>query len=99
MVLPLTSLIQKGKVFEWTNACQEAFDTVKKLLTHTPVLKMPDFTHPFEVVTDASDFVLDAVLMQDGHSIAFESRKLIPAEINYTMTEKELLASIHALKV
>ena len=60
---------------------------------------MPDFTQPFEVITDASDFVLGAVLVQDGHPIAYESRKLIPAEINYTVTEKEMLASIHALKV
>ena len=60
---------------------------------------MPDFTKPFEVISDASDFALGAVLIQEGHPIAYESRKLIPAEINYTVTEKELLASVHALTV
>ena len=83
----------------WSQEYQEAFDRDKQLLTHAPVLRMPDFTKPFEIITDASDFALGAVLVQDRHPIAYESRKLIPAEINYTVTEKELLASVHALTV
>ena len=59
----------------------------------------PDETKPYEVVTDASDYGLGAVLLQEGRPIAFESRKLNSAELNYTVTEKEMLAVIHALRV
>jgi hypothetical protein len=63
---------------------------------------MPDFTHPFEVVADARgdqfSGALGAVLLRNGHPIAFESRKFTPAEVRYTTTEQELLAVVHALK-
>jgi hypothetical protein len=85
--------------FEWSAACQTAFEEVKRALTSAPVLAMPDFTRPFEVICDASGFALGAILMQDGKPICFESRKLIPAEKNYSATERELLGVIHALKV
>ena len=60
---------------------------------------MPDFERPFEVVADASDLALGAVLLQERHPIAFESKKFTPAELNYSMTEKELAASVHAVRV
>jgi hypothetical protein len=68
-------------------------------LSSAPVLKMPYFTQPFELIADASDYTLGAILMQEGRPIAFESRKLTPAEVNYYTQEKELLAVIHALTV
>lgn len=86
----------------WGAEQQTAFDSIKHALTHAPVLTLPDFSKPFEVVTDARGDRLDgglgAVLLQEGRPIAFESRKLIPAELNYTTTEQELLASVHALQ-
>jgi len=50
-----------------------------------PVLRLPDVTKPFELDTDASDFAIGGVLMQEGHSIAFESRKLNDTERKCTV--------------
>ena len=60
---------------------------------------MPDFSKSFEIEADASDFCLGAVLLQDGHPIAYESRTFIPAERNYPTGERELCAVVHALKI
>ena len=97
--MPLTKLESPKRLFVWDEACQKAFDGVKHDLSHAPVLKSPDLSQPFELVTDASDYGLGAVLLQDRRPVAIESRKLIPAEYNYTTTEKECLAVIHALKI
>ena len=60
---------------------------------------MPDFTKSFEVITDASDFALGAILLQEGKAVAYESRVLNGAERNYHTTDRELLAVLHALEV
>ena len=65
----------------------------------SPVLKLPDFERPFEVHTDASDFAIGGVLMQDGHLVAYESRKLQDREQRYPVHEKEMTAIIHCLHV
>jgi hypothetical protein len=83
----------------WTPECTAAFHTLKKHLTEAPVLATPDFTQPFEVVCDASILAVGAVLLQGGRPVAFESRKLTGAEYNYSTSEQELLAVVHALKV
>ncbi len=83
----------------WNGACQQAFDLLKHKLCTAPVLAMPDFTKPFEVVADASKVAIGAILLQDGKPISFESRKLTPAECNYDTTEREMVAVIHALTV
>jgi hypothetical protein len=83
----------------WTDECQRAFELLKYKLTSAPLLALPDFSKPFEIIADASDFALGAVLVQDGHPLAFESRKFTDAEIRYHTGEKELLAVIHALTV
>ena len=98
-VLPLTRLQSPKRAFVWDESCQQAFLGVKHDLIHAPVLASPDLHAPFEMVTDACDEGIGAVLLQDRRPVAFESRKLIPAELNYTTTEKECLAVIHALKV
>ena len=68
----------------WTKQCQESFDGVKYALTHAHVLSLPIFGERFEVICDASLLGIRAVLLQNGRPIAFESRKLTPAEKNYT---------------
>ena len=68
-----------------------------------PVLLIPDPSKAFTVTTDASDFAVGAVLSQDqgqgDQPVAFESRKLSLAELNYPVHEKELLAIVHALRL
>ncbi|XP_012458151.1 uncharacterized protein LOC105778935 [Gossypium raimondii] len=59
-------------------------------MTREPILALPDFGKPYEVRTDASDYVIGEVLMQDGQPIAFESRKLNETERSYTVQEKEM---------
>lgn len=99
LVLPLTTLTKKGVPFTWTRECTEAFQGVIWNLTNAPTLKLADPKLPYEVICDASNVALGAVLMQEGHPIAFESRRLTQAEQGYTVGERELLAIIHALRV
>ena len=99
----LTALLRKSKIWQWTNQCQQAFEWVKLALQQAPVLALPDLSKSFEVVTDASQEALGGILMQKNdmdvlHPVAYESRKLTPAERNYTTGEQELLAVVHALK-
>jgi hypothetical protein len=96
---PLTNLTKKSHVWAWTGKCQDAFEKLKHLLTEAPLLRTPDESKAYRVVTDASDIGLGGVLLQEGHPIAYESRKLKSAEQNYTTTEWEMLAVVHALRV
>ncbi|GJP63521.1 hypothetical protein CLOP_g20588 [Closterium sp. NIES-67] len=100
---PLTDLLKKGKFYEWGGEQQAAFDQLKLFLTTPPVLRIADPQRPFELITDASDLAVGAVLLQDFgeglQPIAYESRKLNPAERNYPVHNKELLAIVHAFKV
>ena len=99
---PLTDLLHKERVYDWQPEQENAFNAIKEALISTPVLLLPDPEKSYVVTTDASDFAVGAVLSQDQgkgeQPIAFESRKMSPAERNYPVHEKELLAIIHALK-
>ena len=72
---------------------------MKAILTCAPVLKLPDFSSPFEVITDASGIAIGGVLQQEGRPVAFTLRKLKDYEKNYATHDLELLAVIHALKL
>ncbi|CAI7856914.1 unnamed protein product [Closterium sp. NIES-54] len=100
---PLTDLLHKDRNFVWGEEAKAAFQELKKILVSPPVLRIADPSKPFEVVTDASDFAIGAVLLQDfGNGlqpIAYESRKLQAAERNYPIHDKEMLAVIHAFKL
>jgi transposase InsO family protein len=95
---PLMDLLKDQVPWVWTQVREEAFRNLKLALTSAPVLQIPDFTKPFEVIADASGFALGAILMQDGRPVAFESRVMSPAERNYPVGEQELLAVVHALQ-
>ena len=67
-------------------------------MTTEPVLKLPEFDKPFEVYTDASDRAIGGVLVQSGHPVAYESRKLNETEQRYSVHEKEMTAVVHCLR-
>ncbi|XP_057417391.1 uncharacterized protein LOC130711664 [Lotus japonicus] len=99
--LPLSNLLQKEVAFDFDEKCREAFDCLKKALTTTPIIQAPDWTAPFELMCDASNYALGAVLAQKVDKlprvIYYASRTLDSAQANYTTTEKELLAIVFAL--
>ena len=103
MAKPLNDLLKKDHPFEWTKECQDAFDTLKKRFTEEPVLMMPDQTRPFQIETDASKYATGAVLTQldangNRHPVLFISKTLSPAEQNYEIYNRELLAIIRVLE-
>ncbi|XP_054793649.1 uncharacterized protein LOC129299213 [Prosopis cineraria] len=95
---PLTDLLKKNKSWHWSQDCQDAFNKLKQMVAQEPVMSLPDYSKPFEVHTDTSDFTIGSVLMQERHPIAYESRKLNDTERCYTVQEKEISAIIHCLR-
>ena len=96
---PLSDLLVKeGMVLKWTEVCDDAFNELKRLLSTAGVLKYPEFDKAFEVHTDASDFAIGGVLMQDGHPVAYESKKLTGCQLRWPIHEKELYVVVHCLK-
>jgi len=91
-------LLKKGRGWVWGQECQHAFEALKKAITREPVLALPNLNKPFELHTDAFDFAIGGVLMQEDHPIAFESRKLNDTERRYTVQEKEMTVVIHCLR-
>ena len=89
---------KKGSKIKWTKELEEAFHATKKMVQTETLLTYPDWTIPFTIHTDASDYQLGAVISQRNKPIAFFSRKLSKAQCNYTTTEKELLAIVECLK-
>jgi hypothetical protein len=73
---PMTILLQKDKKFEWTNACERNFCELKRRLTTTPVLVLPDIHKNFTIYCDASRQSLGYVLMQEGRVVAYAFRQL-----------------------
>jgi len=99
---PLYSLMRKGQHFRWDDEQQHAFDELKNRLTTAPVLASPRSSGKMYLDTDASEFGLGIVLSQEQEGLervlAYASRSLNPAERNYSITRKELLAVIFGLK-
>ena len=75
------------------------FEDLKTTMTRGPILGLVDVSKPFEVEKDASNFALGGVLIQEGHPIAYKSRKLNDAERRYTVSENEMLVVVHCLQV
>src|SRR4051812_1543099 len=95
---PLTELLKKVKVFQWTPKCKDSFQELKRRLTSTPVLVPPDTKRNFKIFCDASRQGLGCILMQDRHVVAYASRQLRPHEENYPTHDLELAVVVHALK-
>ena len=105
---PLTNLVgecgttkakkKPKKRFHWQPVHQEAFKRIKQVISRAVTLAYPDFSKEFEVYTDSSDKQLGGVIVQEGRPLAFYSRKLRGPQLNYTVTEKELLGVVETLK-
>jgi hypothetical protein len=95
---PITGLLKKGHMYVWSEACDEAFKHLKKLLTTSPVLAQPDTTKPFDVYCDASGTGLGSVLMQEGRVISYSSRQLRRHEEHYPTHDLEFAAVVLALR-
>ena len=98
ILAPLARLTSKDVKWNWTEVAQKAFDQMKQVISKRTLLTYPDFNKPFEIHTDASHYQLGAVISQDNKPVAFYSRKLNPAQVNYTTTERELLSIVETLK-
>nr|GEZ51141.1 reverse transcriptase domain-containing protein [Tanacetum cinerariifolium] len=98
----MTRLLEKDTSFFFSKECVEAFQTLKRKLTEAPILISPDWDMPFELMCDASNFVIDAVLgqRQEKHfrPIHYASINMTEAESNYTITKKEMLAVVYAFE-
>jgi hypothetical protein len=94
----ITKLLKKGNKYVWSEACDEASQHLKKLLTTSHVLAQPDTTKPFDVYCDASDTSLGGVLMQEGRVISYSLRQLRRHEEHYPTHDLELAAVVMALR-
>jgi hypothetical protein len=102
LATPLTRLLKKENLagrFVWDGKAQEAFEQLQRAFTTAPVLHHFDETKPVVLEADASDLALGAVVSQYGedgllHPVAYHSRKFGPAELNYEIYDKELLAIV-----
>ncbi|GJX88541.1 reverse transcriptase domain-containing protein [Tanacetum coccineum] len=99
---PMTHLLEKNTPFIFSDECIQAFQTLKKKLTEAPILIAPDWDLPFELMCDASDFAIGAVLGQRHEKhfrpIHYASKTMNEAESHYTTTEKEMLAVVYAFE-
>jgi hypothetical protein len=99
---PLTHLLQKDVAFNFDAKCLAAFQTLKSALVSASIIQPPDWTQPFEIMCDASDYAVGAVLGQrkEGrvHAIYYASKTFNGAQLNYATTEKELLAVVFAFE-
>ncbi|KAJ1172733.1 hypothetical protein NDU88_004576 [Pleurodeles waltl] len=105
IVSPLIELTSKKqpRLLNWTEACQKAFDSLKKAMCTAPVLKAPDYSQEFIVQIDASEHSIGAVLAQlneegSDQPVAFISRRLLPQEKRWSAIEREAFALVWALK-
>nr|KAJ0198124.1 hypothetical protein LSAT_V11C700385840 [Lactuca sativa] len=98
---PLCNLLLKDAPFSFDKACLESFTILKNKLVEAPILQSPDWTLSFEIMCDASDYAVGAVLGQRVNkkpvAICYASKTFLDAQFNYTTTEKELLVVVFAL--
>ena len=101
LAAPLHQLTHNNAEFQWTEECNNAFESIKKRLTEAPVLAFPRFDRQAGTMvlqTDASGVGLGAVLEQEGHVIGYASRTLSRSESNYSVIQRECLAIVWGMK-
>jgi hypothetical protein len=95
------SQVTKGsgkEKFAWGQAQQQAFDDLKHHLCSTPLLSLPDLQQPFDIETDASDYVVGAVLTQHGHPVAYHSETLSDIVRKYPTYDKEMYSIVKSCR-
>lgn len=99
---PMENLLKKDVTFYWNEECQWSLDVLKEKMVTTPILIFPNWKKEFHVHIDASCHALGAILTQasegEDHPITFTRRNLSKAEKNYSMTKREGLVMVYALK-
>jgi len=100
---PLNDLTKKDLTWNWTDACQEAFEKLKEEFQKAPVLLMPDSTKPFVIETDASKFATGAVIRQKDmngnyHPCGYISHSFDATQRNYEIYDRELMGIVRALE-
>jgi len=94
-------LLAKDVPFDFNDECLDAFYYLKKALISALIIQPPDWTLPFEIMCDASDYVVGVVLGQTKdnkhHAISYASKTLTGPQLNYATTEEELLAVVFAI--
>ena len=94
-------MLEKDVKFTWDEDCPRSFEELKSHLTTAPIVRAPNWQLPFEVMCDASDLTMGAVLEQREYGkpyvVYYASKTLNEAQRNYTTTEKELLVVVYAL--
>ncbi|KAG9450268.1 hypothetical protein H6P81_010233 [Aristolochia fimbriata] len=99
---PLSNFLSKDVKFDFNTECLLAFDLLKQKLISAPIIVSPDWSLPFELMCDASDFALGAALGQRKekvfHTISYASHTLTGPQLNYTTTEKELIDVVFAFE-
>nr|GFC65149.1 reverse transcriptase domain-containing protein [Tanacetum cinerariifolium] len=99
---PMTHLLEKETPLVFSKGFIDAFNTLKKKLTEAPILVVPDWNLPFELMCDASDYAIGAVLGQRKtkhfQPIHYASKTMTEAQIHYTRTKKEMLAVVYAFE-
>nr|GEX55793.1 reverse transcriptase domain-containing protein [Tanacetum cinerariifolium] len=99
---PMIHLLKKDTLFVFSKDCIDAFETLKKKLTEAPILVLPDWNLPFELMCDTSDFAIGAVLGKQKtkhfQPIHYASKTMTEAQFHYTTTEKEMLAVVYAFE-
>lgn len=101
---PLTNLTRKhSNMDQWNDNCNDAFDSLKTSLISSPIMRAPDWGRPFRCHTDACQLAVGGTLTQIGddkeeHVISYFSKRLTPAEENYSANDRELLGLIYFLK-
>ena len=103
IVAPLNLLTRKNESWSWTPLQQKVFDELKHIFSSAPVLWIPNVSRPFSIMTDASLLAAGAILLQtdanqDLHPCTYFSRTFTPAQQNYDIYDRELLAVILALE-